>query len=126
MSAEDLITESLRMLAQLTANHQYLDQDIVETCMDVIERLTTMEDNLFDLKLEAAATSQSAFHSNFFQTLENLNKYSRLDSLEEPLEWIRGQLEKMMDKICSFVYLPETYEYNSDVSELGFSLFKFD
>jgi len=49
MSAEDLITESFRMLAQLTANHRYLDQDIVETCRDVIGRLITMETNLFDL-----------------------------------------------------------------------------
>ena len=31
-----------------------------------------------------------------------------------------------MDKMCSFVGLPEVYAYNSDVGELGFSLFKFD
>ena len=31
-----------------------------------------------------------------------------------------------MDKMCSFVDLPEVYSYNSIVEELGFSLFKFD
>ena len=31
-----------------------------------------------------------------------------------------------MDLMCSFVGLPQVYEYGSDLGELGFSLFKFD
>ena len=31
-----------------------------------------------------------------------------------------------MDKMCGWVELPEVFEYDSDLSELGFSLFRFN
>ena len=82
-----------------------------------------MKEGLFDLSLEA---DDSDLRVTFFRTLENLNKYARLNSVEHTLLWTRLQLEETMDKMCSFVDLPEVYSYNSIVEELGFSLFKFD
>ena len=83
-----------------------------------------MKDNLFDLVLEA--DTEGSLRTTYFRTLENLNKFARLNSVEQTLLWIRSQLEESMDKICSFVDLPEVYSYNSNTNELGFSLFKFD
>jgi len=31
-----------------------------------------------------------------------------------------------MDKMCDYISLPEVYSFNSEVEELGFSLFRFD
>ena len=82
------------------------------------------EDSLFILTLEAETAGN--FRSDYFTSLENLNKFARINSVERTLLWVRLQLEDAMDKMCSFVGLPEVYAYNSDVGELGFSLFKFD
>lgn len=78
---------------------------------------------MFDLILEAQAY---AFRDNYFASLENLNKYARLNSVDRTLLWVRLQLEETLDKMCGFVGLPEVYAYNSEKGELGFSLFKFD
>ena len=40
--------------------------------------------------------------------------------------WVKNTLEMTLDTMCSFIGLPETFEYNSAVGELGFALFKFD
>ena len=85
--------------------------------------MTELQNNIFHLVLESEA---GAFRSNFFMTLENLNKYARINSVEWTLQWVRHQLEQTMDLMCTWVDLPETYEYSSSLEELGFSLFKFD
>ena len=90
----------------------------------LLYRLSTMEDRIFILILEA--NEGGFFRTNYFATLENLNKFARLNSAERTLRWARHQLEEAMDLMCSFVGLPEVYEYSSDLGELGFSLLKFD
>ena len=82
-----------------------------------------MKSNLFDLVLEA---NDGNLRVTFLRTLENLNLYARLNSVEHTLRGVRSQLEQTMDKLCGYVGLPEVYTYNSSVEELGFSLFKFD
>lgn len=82
-----------------------------------------MENNLFEIILEA---EKGSLRISYFRTLENLNKFARLNSVERTLLWIRSELEETIDKMCSFVGLPEVFSYNSGTDELGFSLFKFD
>ena len=112
------------MLSQLTKSPQYLDQDLVDKCTMLVYRLVTMENNVFNLMLEA--NEGGFFRSNYFATLENLNKFARLNSSKRTLRWTRHQLEEAMDLMCSFGGLPEVYEYGSDRGELGFSLLKFN
>ena len=90
----------------------------------LIYRLITMEDNVFNLMFEA--NEGGYLRTNYFAALENLSKFARLNSAERTLRWTRHQLEEAMDLMCSFVGLPEVYEYGSDLGELGFSLLKFD
>ena len=45
-----------------------------------------MEDAMFYLILEAQAYS---FRDNYFASLENLNKYARLNSVERTMLWVR-------------------------------------
>ena len=124
MPTRDFIVEAIQMLAQLTKSPQYLDQDIVDKCTMLIYRLVTMEDSVFNLMLES---NEGGFlRTNYFAALENLTKFARLNSAERTLRWTRHQLEEAMDLMCSFVGLPEVYEYGSDLGELGFSLLKFD
>ena len=85
--------------------------------------MTKLHDNLFDLLLEA---DEGDFRKNYFTTLANLNRFGRLDSSEATLEWVRFQLRATMDKMCAWVELPEVFEYESDLGELGFSLFRFN
>ena len=40
--------------------------------------------------------------------------------------WVRHQLEETLNTMCSFVGLPEVYEYTGGADEIGFSLLKFD
>lgn len=82
-----------------------------------------MKNDLFDLVLEA---NDGNLRATYLRTLENLNLYARLNSVEHTLRGVRAQLEQTMDKLCGYVGLPEVYTYNSSVEELGFSLFKFD
>ena len=54
--------------------------------MLVVMQLTKLHDNLFDLLLEAG---EGDFRENYFTTLENLNRFGRLDSSEATLDWVR-------------------------------------
>ena len=40
------------MLAELTALPEYLDQDIIDKCTQVVYRLTELDDGIFYLVLE--------------------------------------------------------------------------
>jgi len=82
-----------------------------------------MNDDMFELILEA---EEGSIRRTYFRTLENLNKFARVNNVERTLLWIRSELEGTMDKMCSFVALPEVFSYNSSTNELGYSLFKFD
>ena len=126
ITAQDLIVEQFLMLSQLTNSPHYLDQDIVDKVQEVVERLMTMNGNLFDLLLEA--DSDNTLRSSFFNTLGNLNRYARINLNEATLLWVRELLESTMDKMCAFVDLPEVFAYasSSGTSEIGFSLLKFD
>ena len=86
----------------------------------------TMNGNMFDLLLEADVGN--VLSMSFFKTLENLNRYARMNMNEYTLIWVRTHLEQTMDKMCTYVELPEVYAYASSqgTSEIGFSLFKFD
>ena len=122
MSSREFIVESFRMLSRLTGHApKYLDQDIVDKTVQIIYRLVNLENALFDLILEAEIHE---FRTDYFATLENLNAYARVNSAEETLLWIRIQLEETLDTMCTYVGLPDIYEYSG--KELGFSLFKFD
>ena len=59
--------------------------------------MTELQNNIFHLVLESEA---GAFRANFFMTLENLNKYARINSVEWTLQWVRHQLEQTMDLMC--------------------------
>jgi hypothetical protein len=72
----------------------------------VIYRLISMQE--FELVLEAEA---GAFRTNFFASLENLNKFARLNQVERTLLWIRYVLEDTMDSMCRFTAISEMYEY---------------
>ena len=122
MSARDFLIESFQMLSSLTSTPQYLDQDIVDKSAQIQYRLTTLNENLFDLVFEAEMNLRTAY----FALLENLNKYGRLNSVERTLLWVRTQFEETQDKMCRFVGLPEVFSYQSQIGEFGFSLFKFD
>ena len=124
MPARDFIIEQFRILSQLTAKPEYLDQDIVDKCTQVIYKLVLLQDSLFDIVLEAESGS---FRDSYFKTLENLNLYARENNIEWTIGWVRHQLEQTMDKMCTWVDLPQLYSYgNAKNSELGFSLLKFD
>ena len=82
-----------------------------------------MKNNLYDLVFEA---DDSNIRSAYFTTLENINEFARINSVERTLLWVRIQLEETMQKMCNFVDLPEVYSQESSQKEIGFSLFKFD
>lgn len=123
MTARDFLIESFAVLVELTAIPKYLDQDIVDKCTQVIFSLSELDNGLLFLTLEA---EQQQFILDYFFTLENLNRYARLNNVEVTLQWVRYQLEKSLNEMCNWIDLPETYEYNSYMQELGFSLFRFD
>lgn len=83
-----------------------------------------MKSNLFDLVFEA--NEKGTLRQNYLRTHENLNEFGRVNSVESTLQWVRQQFEKTMNKMCSFIALPEVYSYNSSLEEFGFSLVKFD
>ena len=93
----------------------------------VIEVLMWLENGIFEVILEAEKETTLV---SYFATLENLNKYARLNSSEITLLWVRERLQYGMDLICTFYDLPgEVFEYGSSgttIGELGFSLFRFD
>lgn len=90
MPARDFLIESFSLLSQLTAQPQYLDQDIVDKCTQVIYRLTLLNNNLYELVLEGEKKSGAGtFRASYFTTLENLNRFARLNSVEWTLQWVR-------------------------------------
>ena len=52
MTPKDFLQESFQMLAELTAQPEYLDQDIIDKCTQVVYRLTELDDGIFYLVLE--------------------------------------------------------------------------
>ena len=67
------------MLAELTAQPEYLDQDIIDKCTQVVYRLTELDDGIFYLILEQNVGN---LRMNYFLTLEHINKFARLNSIE--------------------------------------------
>ena len=59
-------------------------------------------------------------------TLENMNKFARINNIEELILWVRQQFESTLDLMCNFQFPDGLYEYETQLGELGFSLFKFD
>ena len=58
---------------------------------EVVENLMTMNGNMFDLLLEA--DDGNVLSMSFFKTLENLNRYARMNMNEYTLIWVRTHLE---------------------------------
>lgn len=106
----------------LTDKPNYLDNDIAEKCTQVIQRLAEFEDGLLFIILEA----EPSYLVYYFASLENLNKFASINSIEWLLQWSRNQLKTTMDLMCTWNTIPELFEYNSHIDELGFSLFRFD
>ena len=89
MTPRDFLHESLRIMVELTAEPAYIDRDIVEKSTQVIYMLTELEDSLFYLVLES---EKGSFRTNYFTSLENLNRYARINSVEWTLLWVRHNL----------------------------------
>lgn len=51
--------------------------------------------------------------SNYFFTLEHINRYARLNSVEWTLQWVRHNLKTTLDQVCQWVELPELLEYGT-------------
>ena len=121
MTSRELMGECFAMLAALTAEPEYMDQDIVIKSVNIVRKVRLLREGLFELSMEA----DFGVRSNYLKTLENLNLYSRINKSESTHEWVDEQLHEVMNLMCTFVGLPEIFTY-SNSGEIGFSLFKFD
>lgn len=121
MSTRDFLIETFQMLEQLTQPPQYMDQDLVDKCAQVIMRLMLIDE--FDIVLEAES---GTFRANYFSTLENINKFGSANNVARTIEWVRNQLEKKIDTLCKFSSLPNPFEYKSLAGQFGFAIFRFD
>mmetsp|Transcript_13695 Transcript_13695/g.17312 ORF Transcript_13695/g.17312 Transcript_13695/m.17312 type:complete len:188 (+) Transcript_13695:2880-3443(+) len=78
---------------------------------------------MFYLVLESDSL---VFRLNYFATLENLNRFARVNTVEWTLMWVRHNLKTTLNQMCTWVELPEVYEYSTNKKEFAFALFKFD
>ena len=78
---------------------------------------------MFELVFEYEAD----LRKNYLLTLENINKFARINKMEGMIFTIRERYEHTIDLICAFNNLQDNlFEYESQIGELGFSVYQFD
>ena len=63
---------------------------------------------MFELVMES---DPQGLRKNYLLTLENINKFARINNIEELIFWVRQRYESTLDLMCNFQFEDGLYEY---------------
>ena len=96
MSIRDFLYETIPMIKDLTGIVEYMDKSVVERASQVIYQLTQLNPDAWLLCLEGS----ESFRNDYIESLENLNRFARMNGAQQTHVWIKSQMEILMGQMC--------------------------